>query len=68
MFRQTKTIRKLVLTIDNLLADLLIRQMLKKSQFAKLSPHQTSRYTVFFLNKLVLVYRRIIAIINAVFS
>ena len=37
---------KLVLTIDNLLADLLIRQtcfrqMLEKSQFAKLSPHQT---------------------------
>ena len=36
----------LVLTIDNLLADLLIHQtffhqMLKKSQFAKLSPHQT---------------------------
>ena len=39
--RQTK----LVLTINNLLADLLIRQtlfcqMLKKSQFAKLSPRQ----------------------------
>ena len=37
---------KLVLTIKNLLADLLIRQtffhqMLEKSQFAKLSPHQT---------------------------
>ena len=36
----------LVLTIDNLLADLLIHQtffhqMLKKSQFAKRSPHQT---------------------------
>ena len=37
---------KLVPSINNLLADLLIyqtlfRQMLKKSQFAKLSPHQT---------------------------
>ena len=37
---------KLVLTIKNLLADLLIRQtffrqMLEKSQFAKLSPRQT---------------------------
>ena len=37
---------KLVLTIKNLLADLLIRQtffrqMLKKSQFAKLFPRQT---------------------------
>ena len=42
MIRQTN----LVLTIDNLLADLLIhqtffRQMLEKSQFAKLSSRQT---------------------------
>ena len=33
---------KLVLTINNLLADLLIRQMLETNQFAKLS-----RYAIF---------------------
>ena len=42
---------KLVFTINNLLADLLIRltffcQMLEKSQFAKLPPAKLSRYTV----------------------
>ena len=45
VIRQTKP-SKLVLTINNLLADLLIRQtffrqMLETSQFAKFSPHQT---------------------------
>ena len=47
-FGKSSVIRQtnLVLTIDNLLADLLIRQtffrqMLEKSQFAKLSPRQT---------------------------
>ena len=47
-FGESSVIRQtnLVLTIDNLLADLLIRQtffcqMLEKSQFAKLSPCQT---------------------------
>ena len=42
MIRQTKTIQISILTINNLLADLLIRQMLERSQFAKLS-----RYTVY---------------------
>ena len=42
---------KLVFTINNLLADLLIRltffhQMLEKSQFTKLPPAKLSRYTV----------------------
>ena len=50
VIRQTKP-SKLVLTINNLLADLLIRQtffrqMLETSQFAKLSPTKVSCYTV----------------------
>ena len=67
MIRQTKT-TKLVLTIDNLLTDLLIRQtffhqILEKSQFTKLSTHQTfplystsySSYDVYKLCRVVLV-------------
>ena len=50
VIHQTKTIR-LVLTINNLLADLLIHQTffcqrLKKSQFTKLSPAKLSCYIV----------------------
>ena len=46
VIHQTKTIQIIVLTINNLLAALLIcqtffRQRLEQSQFAKLSPHQT---------------------------
>ena len=53
---------KLVLTINNLLADLSIRQtffcqMLKTSQFAKFPPARLSRYTVLYIQLLVhLVY------------
>ena len=50
MIRQTKSC-KLVLTIDNLLADLLIcqtffRQALKKSQITKLSCYTVCRYAI----------------------
>ena len=46
LFAKIKPSNLKILTIDNLLADLLIcqtffRQMLEKSQFAKLSPRQT---------------------------
>ena len=46
MIRQTIKPSKLVITINNLLADLLIRQtffhqMFEESRFAKRSPHQT---------------------------
>ena len=40
----------LVLTINNLLADVLFCQMLKKSQFPNLYPHQMSHYTVLYLH------------------
>ena len=43
--RQTKTIQ-ISTTTNNLLADLLICQMLETSQFAKLSPTKLSHYTV----------------------
>ena len=53
VIHQTKTI-KLILTINNLLADLLICQtfscqMLEKSQFAKLSPVKLSCYTAYHI-------------------
>ena len=54
----------LVLTIDNLLVDLLIhqtffRQMLKKSHFAKLSCH-----TVVALTGLTIGYNAVVALTN----
>ena len=51
MIRQTKTIQVVVMTVNNLLADLLIcqtffRQMLKKNQFTKLSHYMVASMIV----------------------
>ena len=54
MISQTKTIQISVLIINNLIADLLIRQiffrqMLKMSQFAKLSLHTVYKYIYIYV-------------------